>query len=284
MTVDAPQRPPAAGWYHDPENPAQLRWWDGSTWTSHTRPVEDAPVVPPAAPAALPAVAPLATSHDQPISRRAAREASEGAESAAAAFLVAAAEHPVGYAPDYAPDAVSGQTLVYTPTDDVIDYVPIEVGAAPSVDYLELPRPTLTYTVPSWIFALHPILTVVGSIAVLYVLPPLDLATFWVLYISSAIVGLAVVVLLAVSDRRQLQRAGHQTVASGWWMAFGPLVYLIFRGRQTRLETGKGFATLLTWIGCLILLPVVYGAWFYAVLGVGILPAPLILLTGVPGL
>ena len=28
-----------ANWYADPDNPAQLRWWDGSAWTSHYSPL-----------------------------------------------------------------------------------------------------------------------------------------------------------------------------------------------------------------------------------------------------
>lgn len=28
---------PLPGWYADSANPSQLRWWDGSAWTSHTR-------------------------------------------------------------------------------------------------------------------------------------------------------------------------------------------------------------------------------------------------------
>jgi hypothetical protein len=29
----------AANWYPDPQNPAQLRWWDGMQWTPHTHPL-----------------------------------------------------------------------------------------------------------------------------------------------------------------------------------------------------------------------------------------------------
>lgn len=29
---------PEAGWYRDPADPTMLRWWDGSTWSAHTRP------------------------------------------------------------------------------------------------------------------------------------------------------------------------------------------------------------------------------------------------------
>lgn len=35
---------PAAGWYTDPRDPLQRRWWDGSQWTGHVRPVVANPV------------------------------------------------------------------------------------------------------------------------------------------------------------------------------------------------------------------------------------------------
>lgn len=35
-----------AGWYPDPEDPAQLRYWDGTTWTDHRHPVEPAAAAP----------------------------------------------------------------------------------------------------------------------------------------------------------------------------------------------------------------------------------------------
>lgn len=51
-TMDAPQvgqSLPPAGWFADPQNPTQERWWDGTKWTEHRRNREVAP--PPAAPA-----------------------------------------------------------------------------------------------------------------------------------------------------------------------------------------------------------------------------------------
>ena len=33
---------PQAGWYSDPSNPSQLRWWDGTQWTNNTQAVQGA--------------------------------------------------------------------------------------------------------------------------------------------------------------------------------------------------------------------------------------------------
>jgi Protein of unknown function (DUF2510) len=43
---------PPAGWYADPQNAAQLRYWDGVTWTEHRAPGQPAYAAP------VPAVAP----------------------------------------------------------------------------------------------------------------------------------------------------------------------------------------------------------------------------------
>lgn len=34
---------PQAGWYSDPSNPSQLRWWDGTQWTNNTQAAQGAP-------------------------------------------------------------------------------------------------------------------------------------------------------------------------------------------------------------------------------------------------
>jgi len=39
---------PPAGWYPDPQNPMQQRYWDGVVWADHTRPaIPSSPVPPP---------------------------------------------------------------------------------------------------------------------------------------------------------------------------------------------------------------------------------------------
>jgi len=41
---------PEAGWYDDPEDAAQLRYWDGGRWTEQRQPRETPPPPPPPAP------------------------------------------------------------------------------------------------------------------------------------------------------------------------------------------------------------------------------------------
>jgi hypothetical protein len=46
-----------AGWYPNPENPAQQRWWDGAQWTEHVSPPAGGSPQPAAAYASQPAAA-----------------------------------------------------------------------------------------------------------------------------------------------------------------------------------------------------------------------------------
>lgn len=50
---------PPPGWYPDPQNGIQLRYWDGATWTEHAAPHDPPPTAPP--PAAANKKPPLTT-------------------------------------------------------------------------------------------------------------------------------------------------------------------------------------------------------------------------------
>ena len=52
---NVPNTPPPAGWFPDPRNARQQRWWNGMAWTEHSQPVpvpRPAPVPQPARPQA----------------------------------------------------------------------------------------------------------------------------------------------------------------------------------------------------------------------------------------
>ena len=58
---EQPSKSPVAGWYQDPQNASQLRWWDGAQWTENTSPQPSGSTTPPLPPA-LPAATPTAPS------------------------------------------------------------------------------------------------------------------------------------------------------------------------------------------------------------------------------
>ena len=49
---------PSPGWYQDPRDPSQVRWWDGGGWTQNTQPMPGVAPQAPEAPAAQPAAEP----------------------------------------------------------------------------------------------------------------------------------------------------------------------------------------------------------------------------------
>ena len=58
---------PAGGWYPDPNDAAQFRWWDGYQWTEHVHRPEPEPVPEPANYGFATPVSPAAASHPTPI-------------------------------------------------------------------------------------------------------------------------------------------------------------------------------------------------------------------------
>ena len=92
----------AAGWYPDPENPADLRWWDSTRWTEHTMvaPVaEPVPFAPSAfsPEAAASGIAPLAPSvAELPRAQSVPPSAVSQPEVVAPSFAPAAVADPLG--------------------------------------------------------------------------------------------------------------------------------------------------------------------------------------------
>lgn len=56
-----------AGWYDDPEQPGQQRYWDGTAWTENRAPTTAPTPAPPSAPAPPPATAPPASSSNRVV-------------------------------------------------------------------------------------------------------------------------------------------------------------------------------------------------------------------------
>lgn len=173
-----------AGWYEDPSDPGQVRWWNGIAWTDHTQPKPD-----------LDAIA--------------------DAESAdlEASFAV--------------PAATRNRSRIRS-----------------------------TSTAESWLVAFTPVLLaaglLVGAWAWLYVAPTLLFG------IAALVVVYAIVVVLAILDRRKLARWGHTAPPVVTALLTAP-VYLLVRA----LRLAKSWGQLIAWGLLMVALIVVpAAAWF----------------------
>ncbi len=196
---------PEAGWYDDPENAGQLRWWDGSRWTEQRQPRMDAEDTPPPPPPSAP---PAAGSAVGPASMpsspwdTAARDSGEswgaGAAGATGAGSAGAAGGGGGW-------VASGATLT---------------GAAPPRTFVEAIKVCLTKYVDGkgrasrseyWYFALFTFIVDVatgGFAAILWVLPSITVSvrrlhdigkSAWaLLWVLLPVIGWIVLIVYAV--------------------------------------------------------------------------------------
>lgn len=103
---------PIPGWYGDPFDPSQIRWWDGATWTEHTKPFP----VPEPAPAAAPEPAPGAYQAPVPGVEQPGIVPAEPVDPAAAAASVLPGAEPVAAAEPAPPVlGVPGHVEQYAP-------------------------------------------------------------------------------------------------------------------------------------------------------------------------
>ncbi len=198
MTTEQATRVVPAGWYQDPANPANVRWWNGITWTDHVEP--------------KPADQQAAAAGALALEAR-AMERQHGITTAENDIIMSAVsadpKHGTGHG-----DSQSGQPRTGT--------IAI-VGPHSAVS---------TGTISSWLLGITPglafVFTLLAGYVFFYVTPtPLVAAVGVVVY--------ALGFFWAVGDSRALATRGHKIASPLWSLALpvvGPLLYLINRRRR----------------------------------------------------
>lgn len=210
---------PVAAWYADPQDPSQLRWWDGTQWTAHTTPVPQATQQPAAA-------------------------------SAPPAYGERTEQAPVYATPSVAPGyAVQPPAQTQAPSY-AAQYTPQQYGQAARV-----PDGTPTANWLIWVYVLLPLLSLVlifswdingymrslienpGASSMTLMLDPGYLVMTlgsWILF--------AAMIALAVLDWRWLGQQGYQRRFHWAWAILNSLVYIIGRSVVVKRQAGRGFA------------------------------------------
>ena len=230
MSVVMTMTPPA-GWYPGATNSAQLRWWDGSTWTEHVQQRVLAPV-----PGSVPLTRRELRSQVGPLVIGEAADASGPVP----VQLPVAKPAPVAETPSSVaapesenPPAAATPDLPVDETLSAADQLRVAGGYAPAIvadvdpalrTWKYIPYKRSVQTVPIWVLALSPLWAAALALPVALLLPrdnPLPSA-------AVALGGGLLVMLLARSDARQLRERDFDPVASPWWMLV-PLLYFILR-------------------------------------------------------
>lgn len=248
-----------AGWYPDPSDPAQQRWWDGAQWTAHARPVPPATAVAPVTPAAPTPVTPSEPTPDE----RPAPRYGEYAPAAPEAAPPAAASQPGAAHPGSGYPGGAGYPVA-PPYPAAPAYAPV----VPKVD-------VDTNTVWVWLAiaaTLVPFFTLFlvdwnGYIDVVARSATNPSVTSEILQWQAGAFGISIISWVAVAafivfswlDWRELGRRGVAQPFHWAWSFFalanpGAAVYMIGRavvlGRRT---VSGGWAPLWVWIGGTVL-------------------------------
>ena len=259
------------GWYRDPSLPATRRWWDGTAWTDHVRPDEDAglglgsprrsaasaaSVASPAVTEATTFAVPSELEGTKPVSSvgsaavGSAAVGSGAVGSAAASSSVVADPFGAGsWKTETPPWAESGAAVptvagsFAAPTSvaelESVDYAPMERSWGSSATSAPVRRtPLATGTAGAWLLALSPILNLllvvgVGALVLSDPLSPVAAISAWV----ASGLTLAWLVLAVVADFRRLGALGYASRPSVFWIILGPLPYLISRAVHVHRAT-----------------------------------------------
>lgn len=273
------------GWYRDPSLPATRRWWDGTAWTDHVRPDEDAALgfgsgrrsaasasTPPSASGASPATPAVTepTTFAVPSEIEGTKPVSSVGSAAvgSAAAGSAAVAHPFGAGswktetPPWAESSVAAPTAggsFAAPTSvaelESVDYAPMERSWGSSAVSAPVRRtPLATGTAGAWLLALSPVLNLllvvgVGALVLSDPLSPVAAISAW---IASGLT-LAWLVLAVIADFRRLGALGYVSRPSVLWIILGPLPYLISRAVHVHRATGRGSAPLWVYLAVSVL-------------------------------
>lgn len=234
---------PVAAWYADPQDPSQLRWWDGTQWTAHTTPVPQA--APAAAPAAAaPAVQPAAAFMPPAYGERTehAPVYTQPAEQAQAPMPSYAVQYTQPYAQQYGADAKVPES---TPTANWLIWVFVFLPLLSLVsifawDFEGFMQETLTNPYASSTLLLDPgyLVLSLGS---------------WVIY--------AAMVVLAFLDWRWLGQQGYPRRFHWAWTFLNSLIYIIGRSVVVKRQAGRGFAPMWAYIAMSVVSLVAIGIW-----------------------
>ncbi|MFI8633647.1 DUF2510 domain-containing protein [Microbacterium sp. NPDC077663] len=232
----SPQAP--AGWYPDPGEPDQLRWWDGTEWASDTV----APRTPVAVEdAAAPAPAPASASAPAPAPASAPAPAAPVAPAAPAAAPVHETAPAAAPAPGPAASPRPGTVWIWAA---------IAASALPLYTGFLLDGEAVARLLGEASTALTPAGWIVAGLSLL-------------LLVDAILVALAVV--FARLDHRALRRRGIASPFGWGWAVLAFVVtlgvYVAGRTFVVHRATGRGLAPFWGWLIASVVGLVVFTAW-----------------------
>jgi hypothetical protein len=249
-----------AGWYVDPGDDVQLRWWSGLDWTEHCAPMVEHRPEPDARPAtdtdrqrppgrdigdadAQPGTPDAAQAPDRPLTRRERRLLDEQADA------TRALPPPV---PRIAPITSYSWDRESEPAQDSFEHTVFLQPAGrddPADRYVDIPSRWSSASV--WVIAFMPWISVVAGYAALVVALTAPRAWWWQL--GALLLPYLLTLAAAQRDVLRLRIWRHRTVAHWAWSLLGAPVYLIARTVVLRRHAGLGSAPLWVWLVNLLL-------------------------------
>ncbi len=275
---------PSAGWYADPQDAAQLRWWDGAQWSDHTAPVPQpaavAPVAVPVLAGPLPTVPKYGEMADPATQAAAAQPVSAqpvSAQPGAAQPFVAPSYTAQPTAPSHTAQPTAAQPY---PTQS---YAAQPYAAQPygmTMTQGRVPEGTPTANWLIWAYTLLPLLSVLTLFAwdfegymLAAMADPLAADSmlldpgYLLLSVGSWVLA-AAMITLSLFDWRLLVQQGYSRRFHWAWSILSNLVYVIGRSVVVKRQAGRGLAPMWATLAVSLLSLVLIIVWFVQMMNV----------------